>query len=355
MHTPPVAAKKPTERIHHGDVYIDDYEWLRDKDDPEVLAHLHEENAYTNARTEHLSSLREQIFDEIKGRTLETDLSVPTREGGWWYYTRTVEGSQYGIHCRVPVADADDWEPPVIDDAAKASGLPGEQILLDDNVESEGHDFYSLGSFDVSADGTRLLFGVDTEGDERYTVRIRSLIDDGVEFPDRIDGTAGGALFDPSGRYVFYTTVDDAWRSDTVWRHAVGSAPAPDGSAGDDRVFYEPDEKYSVGVGLTRSRAFLVIEAGSNITSETWLLRSDDPTGEFSVVWPRREGIEYDVEHAVVDGVDRLLIVHNENAVNFELVSVPAGDPQGHRRVLIPHNPQVRIESVDAFRDFIAV
>ncbi|WP_426518610.1 S9 family peptidase [Diaminobutyricibacter sp. McL0618] len=355
MHTPPVAAKKPTERIHHGDVYIDDYEWLRDKDDPEVLAHLHEENAYTNARTEHLSSLREQIFDEIKGRTLETDLSVPTREGGWWYYTRTVEGSQYGIHCRVPVADADDWEPPVIDDAAKASGLPGEQILLDDNVESEGHDFYSLGSFDVSADGTRLLFGVDTEGDERYTVRIRSLSDDGVEFPDRIDGTAGGALFDPSGRYVFYTTVDDAWRSDTVWRHAVGAGPAPDGSADDDRVFYEPDEKYSVGVGLTRSRAFLVIEAGSNITSETWLLRSDDPTGEFRVVWPRREGIEYDVEHAVVAGVDRLLIVHNENAVNFELVSVPAGDPQGHRRVLIPHNPQVRIESVDAFRDFIAV
>ncbi len=355
MHTPPVAAKKPTERVHHGDVYIDDYEWLRDKDDPAVLAHLHEENAYTNARTEHLSSLREQIFDEIKGRTLETDLSVPTREGDWWYYTRTVEGSQYGIHCRVPVAGADDWEPPVIDDTAKANGLPGEQILLDDNVEAEGHDFYSLGSFDISTDGTRLLFGVDTEGDERYTVRIRSLTDDGVLFPDRIDETAAGALFDPSGRYVFYTTVDDAWRSDTVWRHTVGAAPAPDGSSADDRVFYESDEKYSVGVGLTRSRAFLVIESGSNITSESWLLPAGDPTDEFRVVWPRSEGVEYDVEHAVVAGVDRLLIVHNENAVNFELVSVPASDPQGHRRVLIPHNPQVRLEGVDAFRDFVAV
>ncbi len=355
MLTPPAAAKRPTERIHHGDVYVDDYEWLRDKDDPAVLAHLHEENAYTNARTEHLSSLREQIFDEIKGRTLETDMSVPTREGNWWYYTRTVEGSQYGIHCRVPVTDADDWEPPVIDDAAKATGLAGEQILLDDNVEAEGHDFYSLGSFDVSADGTRLLYGVDTEGDERYTVRIRSLTDDGVVFPDRIEQTAGGALFDQSGRYVFYTTVDDAWRSDTVWRHTVGVGPASDGSSVDDQVFHEPDEKYSVGVGLTRSRAFLLIESGSNITSETWLLPSGDPTGEFSVVWPRRHGIEYDVEHAVVAGVDRLLIVHNENAINFELVSVPAGDPQGHRRVLIPHNPQVRIEGVDAFRDFIAV
>ena len=353
MLTPPAAAKKPTERIHHGDVYVDDYEWLRDKDDPAVIAHLHEENAYTNARTEHLSSLREQIFDEIKGRTLETDLSVPTREGDWWYYTRTLEGSQYGIHCRVPVADAGDWEPPVIDDAAKTTGLAGEQILLDDNIEAQGHDFYSLGSFDVSADGTRLLFGVDTEGDERYTLRIRSLTDDGAVFPDRIDGTAGGALFDPSGQYVFYTTVDDAWRSDTVWRHTVGVGPAD--SVADDRVFHEPDEKYSVGVGLTRSRAFLVIEAGSNITSETWLLDSDDPSGEFRVVWPRREGIEYDIEHAVVAGVDRLLIVHNEDAVNFELVSVPASDPQGHRRVLIPHSPQVRIEGVDAFRDFVAV
>ena len=355
MHTPPVAAKKPTERIHHGDVYVDDYEWLRDKDDPAVLAHLHEENAYTNARTEHLSSLREQIFDEIKSRTLETDLSVPTREGDWWYYTRTVEGSQYGIHCRVPVTGADDWEPPVIDDATKASGLPGEQVLLDDNIEAEGHEFYSLGSFDISADGTRLLFGVDTEGDERYTVRIRSLSGDGVEFPDRIEGTSGGALFDQSGRFVFYTTVDEAWRSDTVWRHTVGVAPAQDGSSTDERVFYEPDEKYSVGVGLTRSRAFLLIESGSNITSETWLLPSADPTGEFRVVWPRREGVEYDVEHAVVAGADRLLIVHNEDAVNFELVSVASGDPEGHRRVLIPHSPQVRLEGVDAFRDFVAV
>lgn len=143
MLTPPTTAKKPTERLQHGDVYIDEYEWLRDKDDPAVLAHLHEENAYTNARTEHLSLLREQIFEEIKGRTRETDLSVPVREGDWWYYTRTVEGKQYGIHCRAPIASPDDWEPPALDDAAQVSGLPGEQILLDDNVEAEGHDFYA--------------------------------------------------------------------------------------------------------------------------------------------------------------------------------------------------------------------
>src|SRR6478752_7536792 len=352
MLTPPTTAKKPTERVHHGDVYIDEYEWLREKDDPAVLAHLHEENAYTNARTEHLAVLREQIFEEIKGRTRETDLSVPVREGDWWYYTRTVEGKQYGIHCRAPIASPDDWEPPALDDQAQQHGLPGEQVLLDDNREAEGHEFYALGSFDVSADGTRLLYGVDTEGDERYTVRVRSLTGDGAVFADEIEGTGAGALFDQTGEHIFYTTVDDAWRPDTVWRHRVGQGPEGEE---DVQVFNEPDERFWIGVGLTRSRRFLVIEAGSNITSETWLLRSDDPTGDFAVVWPRVEGVEYDVEHAVVGGHDRLLIVHNDGAVNFELVSVAADHPQGPRRVQLPHDPAVRLEGVDAFRDFVSV
>ena len=126
MLTPPKTAKRPIERVHHGDVYVDDYEWLRAKDDPEVTAHLHEENAYTRAKTEHLAILQEQLFDEIKARTKETDLSVPTREGDWWYYTRTVEGQQYGIHCRAPIAAPDDWEPPVLD----AAGVPASYTVV---------------------------------------------------------------------------------------------------------------------------------------------------------------------------------------------------------------------------------
>ncbi|AAT88267.1 protease 2 [Leifsonia xyli subsp. xyli] len=352
MLTPPATPKRPTERRHHGDVVVDEYEWLRDRDDPAVSAHLHEENAYTNARTEHLAVLREQIFDEIKGRTRESDLSVPTREGDWWYYTRTVEGKQYGIHCRAPIAGPDDWEPPALDETAQRSRLPGEQVLLDDNAEAEGHAFYALGSFDVSADGSRLLYAIDTEGDERYTIRVRSLNGDGDGFPDLIAGTGAGALFDQSGEYIFYTTVDDAWRPSTVWRHRVGEGPDEQADA---TVFHEPDERYWIGVGMTRSRRFLVIEARSNITSETWLLRSDDPTGEFSVVWPRKEGVEYDVEHSIFGAHDRLLLVHNDGAVNFELVSVAAEAPQGKRRMLLPHNPAVRLESVDAFRDFVAL
>ncbi|TFC50421.1 MULTISPECIES: S9 family peptidase [unclassified Cryobacterium] len=365
MNLPPVAARKPTRRIHHNDVFVDNYEWMRDKDAPEVIAHLTAENAYTDSRTSHLELLQEQIFEEIKDRTQETDLSVPVRRGQWWHYTRSVEGQEYGIHCRAPISGPDDWTPPVIEPATgtdatgtdstgahtgdAAPGLPGEQVLLDDNAEAAGHDFYSLGSFDVSDDGSTLLYAVDIEGDERYTVRIRTIAT-GENLADEIPNTSAGALFDPSGRYVFYTTVDDAWRPDTVWRHEVGTSVEADVT-----VFTEPDERFWVGVGRSRSNRYLMIEAGSSVTSETFLLDAADPTGEFTVVWPRRDNVEYDVEHAVIDGEDRLLIVHNHNAVNFELVSVPAADPKDPGRVVLPHSERIRLESVDAFRDFVVV
>jgi oligopeptidase B len=334
---PPIAKKVPTERAHHGDVFVDNYEWMRDKESPELVAHLEAENAYADAQTADLEILREQIFEEIKNRTQETDLSVPVREGGWWYYTRTVEGQQYGIHCRAPIAGPDDWTPPAVDQ------IEHEQVLLDDNAEAEGLDFYSLGSFDITGDAATLLYAVDTEGDERYTLRLRDIAT-GENLADVVEGTAGGACFDASGRYVFYTTVDDAWRPDTVWRHEVGTPATADVS-----VFHEPDERYWVGVGLTRSRRYLEIELGSKITSEAYLLDASDPTGEFAVVWPRREGVEYSVEHAVIHGEDRLLIVHNDGAVDFEVTDVSATDPQSPGRTLVPHRAGTRIESIDAF------
>ena len=380
MLTPPEAAKIATERVHHGDHYVDNYEWMRDKESPDTLAHLHAENAFTAARTSHLSVLQEQIFEEIKSRTQETDLSVPVRRGQWWYFSRTEEGKQYPIHCRAPIADADDWTPPTIvepaagdtgtDAALTPATLPGEQILLDDNVEAEGDDFFSLGSFSLSDDGTLLLYGVDVEGDERYTLRVRQVggspagsagasaseADTVVRFSaaddlaDEIPGTASGALLDATGKYIFYTTVDDAWRPDTVWRYELGTA-----AASAVQVFHEPDESFWVGVGRSRSGKYLAIEAGSRLTSETRLLDTSDPTGDFEVVWPREVGVEYDVEHVVVGTQDRLLIVHNKDAINFELVSVAAADPLGERRVILPHNEAVRLEGVDAFKDFVAI
>lgn len=342
----PTAERRPTPRTHHGDTFEDPYEWFRAKDDTAVIAHLEAENAYTDARTAHLEPLRERIFQEIKGRTLETDLSVPSRRGNWWYYGRTEEGKQYGIQCRAPISGPDDWTPPELSPDVE---VPGEQVLLDGNVEAEGHEFFSLGSFDVSRDGTLMLFGVDVAGDERYTIRVRDLTT-GEPLADEIPGTFSGAEFSPDGRSIIYTTVDDAWRPDTVWRHVVGTDVSED-----VKLFHEPDERYWLGAGFTRSDAFLEISLGSSITSEVHLVPASDLSAEPRVVWPRREGVEYSVDHAVVDGRDVLLILHNDGALDFELVEVGADDPQGERRVLLPHEPGRRLLDVDCFRDWAVV
>ncbi len=347
---PPTAKKVPFVRRHHGDTVEDPYEWLRDKDDPEVIAYLEAENAYTAAQTEHLAPLRERIFDEIRSRTRETDLSVPVREGRWWYYARSFEGRQYGVQCRAPIASDDDWTPPTVTEVdAGTPALDGEQVLFDANAEAEGHEFFRLGTFDVSADGRLLLYAVDTEGNERYTLRVRDL-DTGRDLPDEVPNTSSGAVLSPDGRYAFYATVDDSWRPDTIWRHELGTD-----DAADVVVHREADERYWIGVGVTRSRAYIEIGIGSSVTSESRLIPASDPAADPVVVWPRREGIEYSVEHAVVGGEDRLLIVHNDAAEDFELVDVAAADPQGPRRVVLPHRPGVRLESIDAFASRIVV
>ncbi len=340
----PRAEIRPTTRVHHGDTFVDDYEWLRDKDDPATLAYLEAENAHTDEATAHLEPLRQQIFDEIKARTLETDLSVPVRRGSWWYYGRTVEGQQYSIRCRCPIGDVDDWNPPTLD---AETPIDGEQVLLDSNVEAEGHEFFSLGAFSVSDDGNLLAWSVDTQGDERYTIRVKDLRTDEVLI-DEIAATSGGATWSADATHIFYTTVDDAWRPHKVWRHALGST-------GDDTlVFEEPDERYFVGVGRTQSDRYLVIGLSSKVTSEARVLEADNPEGEFRVVLPRRDGIEYSLEHAVIAGQDVFLVLHNEGAINFELMSVPVDDPTD-RTVRIPASEAVRLEDVDVFAGQLVV
>ncbi|MEV0298867.1 S9 family peptidase [Nocardia sp. NPDC050710] len=349
----PIAKTVPTERVHHGDVFIDEYEWLRDKENPEVIAHLEAENAYTEARTAHLGGLRDTIFDEIKSRTQETDLSVPTRMGEFWYYSRSFEGKQYGAHCRCPIdADAagiDAWTPPQLEAGIE---VPGEQVLLDSNVLAEGNDFFSLGAFSVSHDGNLLAYSVDTVGDERYTLRFKDLRT-GELLADEIAGAAAGATWSLDGTHVFYQTVDESWRPDTVWRHRLGATEA------DVKVFHEPDERYWVSIGATRSEKYLMIWVGSKITTEGWVLESDDPEGEFRVILPRREGVEYSAEHAVIGGADRFLILHNDvvdgvKAENFVLADAPMADPS-NMTILIGHRDDVRLEDVDPFADHLVL
>ncbi len=338
---PPVARRVPTERTHHGHVVVDPYEWLRDKEAPETLAHLEAENAWTEARTAHLDGLREEIFGEIKARTQETDLSVPYRLGSWWYYGRSFEGKQYGASCRCPVSGPDDWTPPRLSADVE---VPGEQVLLDVDALAEGHEFFSLGSMSVSPDGTLLAYSVDTVGDERYLLQVKDLRS-GESLPDQVPGILGGATWDLAGSTLFYCTVDDAWRPDKVWRHVLGT-PVSD----DVVVHHESDNRFWTGIGRTRSDRYLVRVSGSQTTAEYAVLDADDPTGEFRVVAPRRQGVEYSLEHAVLGGQDRFLVLHNDGAENYELAVAPV-DATSHEQwvPLLPHDPAVRLEDVDAF------
>ncbi|MEU1207091.1 S9 family peptidase [Nocardia sp. NPDC005825] len=342
----PIAKRVPTERVHHGDVVIEEYEWLRDKENPEVIAYLEAENAYTEAQTAKLGPLREKIFEEIKGRTQETDLSLPTRMGDYWYYSRTFEGKQHGVHCRCPIADPDDWTPPKLEADVE---IPGEEIVLDSNELAEGHDFFALGAYSLSHAGDMLAYSADTLGNERYTLRVKNLRT-GELLADEIPNIAPGATWSLDGTHVFYQTLDDSWRPDSVWRHRLGTE-----QSADVRVFHEPDESFWVSIGATRSEQFLVIMTGSKITTENWILEADNPEGEFRVLIPRREGVEYSAEHAVIGGEDKLLILHNdvvdgEKAVNFVLAEAPLTEPAA-MKILIPHRDDVRLEDIDAFAD----
>ncbi|MDG4827896.1 S9 family peptidase [Solwaraspora sp. WMMD1047] len=336
----PIAKRVPTERTHHGDTVTDEYAWLAKKDDPETIAYLTAENEWTEASTAHLASLRETLFTEIRDRTQETDLSVPVRKGGHWYYTRTVEGQQYGIHCRRAIRDGE-TDPPIPTDGAP---LDGEEILLDGNVLGEGHEFFALGTFDVSPDGRRLAYSTDFSGDERFTLRVKDL-QTGELLGDEVPDVFYGSAWSADGSSLFYLTVDEAWRPYRVWRHQVGSP-----SSDDVTVYEETDERFWVGVELTRSEKFIVIESHSKITSEVRVIPAGNPTGEPAVIAPRRQGVEYSIEHHG----HRFLVLHNDGAEDFALAYTSADRP-GDWVPMIEHSPGTRLESVDAFANHVVV
>ncbi len=349
---PPVAARRPVTTTHHGRTRVDEYEWLRASDDPDVTAYLEAENAYAQERVAHLAELREAIFEEIKARTRETDLSVPTRSRGYWYYARSFEGKEYGATCRVPIRGDDDWTPPQPDEdcVPDQPALPGEHLLLDVNELAEGHEFFALGGSSVSPDTHLLAYSTDTTGDERFTVRVKDLRT-GHLADDEITGVLGGATWSRDGRDLYYATVDESWRADKIWRHRLGTSQSDD-----ELVHHEQDGRFWVGVGRSRTDRFIVIAAASKTTSEYRYLDADDPDEGFRVFSPRRDGLEYGLEHAVMGGEDVFLVLHNHTGPDFELAVAPIvpTEPEGWRS-LIPHDPAVRLEDVDAHAGHLVV
>lgn len=339
---PPVASMRPIVRKFHGREFVDNYEWLRDKDNPEVIAHLEAENAYTEEKTSAWSGLVDDVYGEFKSRIKETDMSVPQRQGDWWYYGRTIEGKDYGISCRIPTAD-DPWTPPEV-----TEDMPGEQVLLDVNELAAGHDFFSLGASSVSTSGRLLAYSFDTEGDERFTMRIKNL-ETGELLEDELEGIFYGATW-AGEDYLFYVRCDDAWRPHQIWRHKLGTPAAED-----VLVYEETDEKFGVGVGADRAERFLMIIASSSLTSEYRVLDLTNPTGEFEVLWEREAGIKYHPNFCIVDGEEHWVVTHNAHGANFCVATTPVGTSADLRElpVLVEHSETVRIEAIDTYRDFM--
>ena len=324
---PPQAKKVPVVRSLHGEDFVDSYAWLRDRDDPDTIAYLVAENAYTDATTAHLETLRQRIFDEIKARTQETDLSAPAKRGKYWYASRTEEGRQYPIYVRM-------------------EGAPDgrEQLLLDVNELAEGHDYLRIGNFNVSPDAALVAYSYDTDGSERYTMRIRRL-DDLADLDDELTDTYYSAAWSADGRYLFYTTVDDAHRPDKIWRHQVGTPQSADAL-----VLHEPDDRMFLQLDTTQDHAYLLAVAGSQTTADARYIPAGDPEAEWEWVRARVHGVEYLADHK--DG--RWLIVTNENAINGRLLSVAVGDPADAIE-LIAHDPTRKLADVLALADHIVV
>ncbi|MGH9285440.1 MAG: oligopeptidase B, partial [Acidimicrobiales bacterium] len=321
--TPPVAPRRPVALEAHGDVRVDDYYWLRDRDDPGVTGYLEAENAYTEAMTAHTAERRDQLFEEMRSRIQETDLSVPWRRDAWWYYSRTVEGLQYPIHCRKP-----------------GSLDAPEQVLLDENAEAGGHDFFDLGALEVSPAHRLAAWSCDVAGDEAFVLRVRDL-GTGADLGDEIANTYYGVAWANDDATVFYTTLDAAKRPWQVWRHRVGTP-----GAADVLVHQEDDERFHVGLGRTRTGRFVVVQIHSAVTTECHLIDADDPAGAPRLVAPRRQGVEYEIEHHG----EQLFVVTNDEAENFRLMAAPLATPgRAHWREVVAHRPGVRLEEVDAF------
>lgn len=324
---PPVAKRVPhTWQRPTGDV-VDHYAWLRDREDPDTIAYLEAENAYADAWFAPHQDLIDAVFDEIKSRVQETDQSPPVPHDDWYYLNRTEEGQQYVIICRGPGPET-----------------AADKVILDVNAEAADHEYFSLGLFDVSPDHRLAAWSSDTDGRERYRLRFRD-IDGGVDLDDVLTDTKGGSAWSADGRYLFYVVPDDTERPHAVMRHRLGTP-----QDADVEVYREDDERFYVGLGLSRGNRWIVMGSQSKLTSEWRVLAADDPTGDPRIVAKRRDEVEYDVG----DWGDRFVITTNLDAEDFRVMTAPLDAP-GEWTELVPHQPGRRIVAVEPFEDHLAI
>ena len=322
--------KIPTRLETHGHVRVDDYYWLRERDNQEVIRYLTEENDFAAKAMAHTQQFEKKLFEEIKGRIKQTDLSVPYKRDDYFYYTRFEEGKEYPIYCR------------------KLGSLDGaEQVMLDGNVLAQGREFFSIGGSAVSSGQDLLAYAIDTQGRRIHTTYLKSLAT-GELLPDVISNITENLAWGNDNRTLFYGKQDQTTlRQHQIWRHIIGTDPAAD-----QLVYQEDDETFSVYIFKTKSKKYLLLVSAQTITHEYRYLDADKPLGEFKIFLPRLRGHEYQVDH--ID--DRFIIRTNDQARNFRLMTTQVSQPEReHWREMIPHRDDVYLGDFDLFKEYLVM
>jgi oligopeptidase B len=323
---PPVAKKAPKVDELHADRRVDNYYWLREKTDPEVISYLEAESAYADAVMKPTGAFQEKLYAEMLGRIKQTDLTVPYRQGDYFYYSRTEEGKQYAILCR-----------------KKGSLDAPEQVILDVNELAKGEKFMAVGAFQVSDDGKLLAYSTDNTGFRQYTLRVKNM-ETGALLPDRVEKVVS-TLWAADNKTLFYTVEDSAKRPYRLYRHRLGAKD-------DDLMYEEKDEMFRISAYRTRSRAYIVLMSGSLTASEARYLPAGEPNGEWKLIESRGKDHEYDLDHHG----DLFYIRTNDTGRNFRLVTVPVGDPRRQNwKELLPHRPDVMLQAAELFADYMVL
>lgn len=328
---PPVAKIVPKAIETNGDKRIDNYFWLRDdaRKDPEMIKYLEAENTYTQSVMGPTEPLQKKLYDEILGRIKQTDESVPFRKGDYWYYTRTIEGKQYQINCR------------------KKGSLTGtEEVLIDQNVLATGEKYFRIANFSASPNQQLLMYGTDVAGDEVYSLNFKDL-QTGKMLADKVPGTYYSVAWASDNKTVFYTVVDEAKRPYKIFRHTLGTDPKTD-----TLVYHEPDERFYIQIAKSKDDQYLFIQIGSQTTTEIRYLKADNPTGAWTVFYPRKQDIEYDVIHHK----NHFYVRINDKGRNFRLVRVAENDRALENGIeIVAHRMDALLEDADAFVNHLVI
>ncbi|MBR9853988.1 MAG: S9 family peptidase [Algicola sp.] len=328
---PPLAPKHPTKLEKHDDVRIDDYYWMNNREDQQVLDYLNAENEYFQKMTTHTKAFQEELFKEMKGRIKEDDSSVPYKLDGYWYITRYEEGKEYPIYSR-----------------KKETLEAEEELLFDCNEMAKAHDYFNLRGVSISPDNTMASFGTDTISRRQYNIQVKNL-KTGEIYPDIIENTTGSSVWANDNKTLFYTKKDPVTlRSDKIYKHVLGTSADED-----ELVFHEEDDTYNTFVYKTKTRKYIVIGSSSTLTSEYRFLNADDPEGNFKIFSEREKGVEYSISH--FEG-NFYILTNKDGATNFKLMKTGENNTESeHWEEFIAHQEDILLEDVEIFRDYYVV